>query len=106
MSKHSAKKYRHNSLVDVPFTQRTAYFKQDNVADPYRTLPSKSTLKTLLMQAENTPLQNKCMNNNENECLRSIQDKLLGQRKNSLKKVANNCLKENMNKNGSDYDGL
>jgi hypothetical protein len=61
MSKQSAKKYRHNSLIDVPFTQRTAYFKQDT--DPYRTLPSKSALKTLLQQTENTPLQNKHINN-------------------------------------------
>lgn len=66
MSRHSTKKYRHNSLVDVPFTQRTAYFKQDNVADPYRTLPSKSTLKTLLMQGDNTAFQNKYTDNNEN----------------------------------------
>lgn len=66
MSKNSAKKYHHNSLVDVPFTQRTAYFKQDNVADPYRTLPSKYTFKNLLLQGENTPFQNKYINNNEN----------------------------------------
>ena len=67
MSKPSAKKYRHNSLIDVPFTQRTAYFKQENAADPYKTLPSKSALKCLLLQNENTPLNNKYINNEINE---------------------------------------
>jgi hypothetical protein len=62
MSKPSSKKHRHSSLIDVPFTQRTAYFKQDIEADPYRTLPSKSILKALLQQNENIPFQNKCLN--------------------------------------------
>lgn len=61
MSKN-CKKYRHNSLIDVPFTQRTAYFKQEPEADPYRTLPSKSAFKNFLQQNENIPLQNKQFN--------------------------------------------
>jgi hypothetical protein len=63
MSKPSTKKYRHNSVIDVPFTQRTAYFKQETSTDPYKTLPSKSALKCILLQNENTPLNNKYINN-------------------------------------------
>ena len=63
MSKLSAQKYRHNSVIDVPFTQRTAYFKQEIATDPFTTLPSKSALKCILLQNENTPLNNKYINN-------------------------------------------
>jgi hypothetical protein len=61
MSKQSCKKQRHSSLIDVPFTQRTAYFKQEGDADPYRTLPSRTAFKNLI-QNENIPFQNKYIN--------------------------------------------
>lgn len=48
MPKQTFKKQRHSSLIDPPFTQRTAYFKQEYDTDPYKTLPSKTTLKTII----------------------------------------------------------